>query len=207
MDDPDAYRVPRSPSRGEVREKGSCFLAFLTAAQGVEEALAFVASLRREYHDARHVPWAFRAGWGGGLEARSSDDGEPPGTAGIPILRALEAAGVSDACLAVVRYFGGVKLGTGGLSRAFRAAAEAALQDAELEPRLLRVNAEVDLPYPLEGPLRREAERVEALVGDLRFGEGLTATVAVPRSRWERFEGFLRTLSETSGGRVRWRLK
>jgi len=205
MDDPDAYLVPRALARGEVREKGSRFLAFLTAAGGAEEALAFVASLRREYHDARHLPWAFRAGWGGGMEARSSDDGEPSGTAGAPILRALEAARVSDACLAVVRYFGGVKLGTGGLSRAFRAAAEAALQGAELEPRVLRVVAEVDLPYPLEGLLRREAERVGALLGDLRFGEGITATVAVPRSQWERFEGFLRALSETSGGRVRWK--
>lgn len=205
MDDPDAYLVPRTPSRGEVREKGSRFLAFLTAAGGAEEASAFVASLRREHHDARHVPWAFRLGWGKGIEARSSDDGEPSGTAGTPILKALEAAGVSDACLAVVRYFGGVKLGTGGLSRAFRAAAEAALAAAELEPRFLRVEAEVDLPYALEGPLRREAERAGALLGDLRFGERITATLAVPRSRWERFEGFLRALSETSGGRVRWK--
>lgn len=207
MDDPDAYLVPRALGRGEVREKGSRFLAFLKAAGGAEEASAFIASLRREFHDARHVPWAFRIGWGEGLEARCSDDGEPSGTAGAPISRALEAAGVSDACLAVVRYFGGVKLGTGGLSRAFRAAAEAAIQGTEFAPRILRVEVEVDLPYPLEGMLRREAERAGALLGDLRFGEGITAAVAVPRSQWERFEGFLRALSESSGGRVRWKSK
>lgn len=207
MDDPDEYLSPRAIGRGEVREKGSRFLAFLKSAEGWEEASDFLSGLRREYHDARHIPWAFRSGWGDRLEARSSDDGEPSGTAGTPILRVLESAGVSDACLAVVRYFGGVKLGTGGLARAFRAAAQAAVEGTALTPKVLRVEAEVEVPYSLEGMLRREAERAGVAVRDVRFGEGITATLAVPRSRWERFEGLLKALSETSGGRVRWKSK
>ena len=130
MADGDARRVPAREGRGEVREKASRFFAFAARAGSVADAEAFVARLEREHHDATHVAFAWKIGGGPDAVRRSSDAGEPAGTAGKPILAAIESAGLVDVAAAVVRHFGGTKLGTGGLVRAYRSAAERALADA-----------------------------------------------------------------------------
>ena len=130
MADGDARRVPAREGRGEVREKGSRFFAFAVRAGTVADAEAFVERLEREHHDATHVAFAWKIGGGPEAVRRSSDAGEPAGTAGKPILAAIESAGLVDVAAAVVRHFGGTKLGTGGLVRAYRSAAERALADA-----------------------------------------------------------------------------
>ncbi len=127
----DSRRVPAREGRGEVREKGTRFFGFAAPAASADAAEEFLARLRREYHDATHVACAWRIG-GPGAEPRAesvkaSDDGEPSGTAGRPIGAAIASAGLTDVVAAVVRYFGGTKLGTGGLVRAYREAAEIAL--------------------------------------------------------------------------------
>jgi len=130
MADGDARRVPAREGRGEVREKGSRFFAFAVRAGTGADAEAFVERLEREHHDATHVAFAWKIGGGPEAVRRSSDAGEPAGTAGKPILAAIESAGLVDVAAAVVRHFGGTKLGTGGLVRAYRSAAERALADA-----------------------------------------------------------------------------
>ncbi|MBC7093361.1 YigZ family protein, partial [Candidatus Bipolaricaulota bacterium] len=102
-----------------VRER-SRFLAYVFPVETVEEADAALARLRREHHAARHIPYAYRLPTG---EGRASDDGEPAGSAGRPLLQLLEGEDLGGVLLAVVRYFGGVKLGVGGLARAYRDAA------------------------------------------------------------------------------------
>jgi uncharacterized YigZ family protein len=124
----DSRRVPVREGRAEIREKGSRFFGFAALAASPEAAEAFLEKLRREHHDATHVAFAWRFGGGGAESARSSDDGEPSGTAGRPIASAIAAAGLTDVAVAVVRYFGGTKLGTGGLARAYREAAAAAVE-------------------------------------------------------------------------------
>ncbi len=167
----------------------------------------FLEEVRKRYHDATHHCWAYRTGWEDDLESRCSDDGEPSHTAGVPILSTLETRDVSDACLVVVRYFGGIKLGTGGLMRAYRAAAAGALDEASLERFVMRSEWTIDLPYGAQGLFRHEAEGMDVQLEDLDYGESLTVRARVPR-RWDsRFASFLERLKESWKGGVSWKSK
>ena len=125
---PDFRRVPAREGRGEIREKGSRFFGFAARASSPEAAEAFLEKLRRAHHDATHVAFAFKVGSPEAESLKSSDDGEPSGTAGRPIASAIASANLSDVVVAVVRDYGGTKLGTGGLARAYREAAVLALE-------------------------------------------------------------------------------
>ncbi|OOF08907.1 YigZ family protein [Salinivibrio sp. PR5] len=138
------YRVPAQTVRCEQEIKKSRFITYLAHTQGEEDAKQFIQSLRETYPDARHHCWAFVAGrpessvqWGCG------DDGEPAGTAGKPMLAQLSGANVGEICAVVVRYFGGVKLGTGGLVKAYGSSVQQAL--AMMETREIAVT----VPYVL----------------------------------------------------------
>ena len=150
---PGSYLAPATPAFGELREKGSKFLAYLAPATGEAEVKAVLAALAARHPDASHHCWASRLGWP--PRERRDDAGEPGGTAGPPILRALQGAGVSDAVLVVVRWFGGTKLGKGGLVRAYGGAAREALATAALVPRLLRQEVELAMPYAHLGAVQR----------------------------------------------------
>jgi len=151
----DERRVPAREGRGEVREKGSRFFGFAARARSMAEAEAFVERLDREHHDATHVAFAWKLGAGSSASRRASDAGEPSGTAGRPILGAIESAGLTDAAVAVVRYYGGTKLGTGGLARAYRLAADRALAGAGSEVVYETVVLEVSCPHEKSGVVRR----------------------------------------------------
>ena len=130
----DIYRTIAKRCEGTYSELRSKFLAFALPVRSAEEALALVADFQKEYFDARHVCWAYRLG-AEGEEYRSNDNGEPSGTAGKPILGQIVSAELSDVLVVVVRYFGGVKLGTSGLIVAYRTAAAEALAAAEVIER------------------------------------------------------------------------
>lgn len=130
----DIYRTIAKRSEGTYSELRSKFLAFALPVRSAEEALALVAEFQKEYFDARHVCWAYRLG-AEGEEYRSNDNGEPSGTAGKPILGQIVSADLSDVLVVVVRYFGGVKLGTSGLIVAYRTAAAEALANADIIER------------------------------------------------------------------------
>ena len=115
-----------------VREKMSRFLAFALPASSAEEAKSIIADFTNRYHDARHVCWAYMTG-ADRAEYQSSDNGEPSGTAGKPILGQINSLGLTNVVVIVVRYFGGIKLGTSGLIAAYRQAAREALEDAGTE--------------------------------------------------------------------------
>jgi len=205
--DPWSYVTPASACSSEYKEQGSRFIAHLAPAGASGEALAFLESLRRRYHDATHHCWAFRTGWGEDLQVRSSDDGEPSHTAGEPILQSLEERAVSDACLVVVRYFGGVKLGTGGLARAYRAAARQALDAAVLNTRVLTEEWFIDLPYGAQGSLHHTAAELGVRLGSQAFAEGVSLVACVPKGAVEAFSARLERLSEQWKGAVRWKSK
>ncbi|HEY7864325.1 MAG TPA: YigZ family protein [Thermoanaerobaculia bacterium] len=125
--DSDAYDVASGIARGELREKASRFLAFVIPIASAEDASRELARLTKEHHDASHVCFAWKLGTGDAARRRASDAGEPGGTAGPPIASAIEASLLTDVLVAVVRHFGGTKLGKGNLARAYRAAAAGAL--------------------------------------------------------------------------------
>lgn len=142
----DTYLTLSEGGEASYTEKRSKFYAFAEHVSTEDEAKQRVAALKKKFYDARHVCFAYVLGFDG-AQTRSNDDGEPSGTAGRPILGALRSAGITFALVAVVRYFGGVKLGTGGLVVAYREAAAAAIAAATVEERLVMSYFKIDVPY------------------------------------------------------------
>lgn len=142
----DSYTTITDIAEGTYSELRSKFLAFAIPVRTADEALDWVAQYQKEYFDARHVCWAYRLGVDG-QEYRSNDNGEPSGTAGKPILGQLISHDLSDVLLVVVRYFGGVKLGTSGLIVAYRTAASEALAAANKIERLVEQEMKLTFTY------------------------------------------------------------
>jgi uncharacterized YigZ family protein len=187
-----SYRVAAGSAASELREKGSRFFAFVAPAASVAEAKARIDALAEEYSDATHVCFAWRVGWP--PAERAADAGEPAGTAGAPILRALQGAGVTGVVAAVVRYFGGTKLGKGGLARAYAEATRLALSALptrdERPSALVRVRA----PHERQGAVRRmlRPERIE-LAGE-RYGAEVELDLRVALDALDGFDAALAEL-------------
>jgi uncharacterized YigZ family protein len=162
--DPDRYDAAGAGPEAEIKVKASRFIGQVFPATTREEAEAALSSVRKRHHDARHHCWAFRVGAPGALVETSSDDGEPGGTAGVPILGALQRAGLHDAACVVTRWFGGTKLGTGGLVRAYGEAAQLAVEATPVRSVLRRAFFAVSCGYDevgtVEAILAKLADRV-----------------------------------------------
>ena len=139
------YRILRSVASAEIKDRGSRFLALVEPVASASEAAARRRELAREYRGATHLCWAERIGWP--AEERRSDAGEPAGTAGEPILRLLRGWELSDVLAVVVRCYGGVKLGKGGLARAYAGVVGAALDGAAIGRRYPEVELALEIPY------------------------------------------------------------
>jgi uncharacterized YigZ family protein len=165
-----------------LRERASRFLAFAFPCAAPEEASERIAALAREHHDATHVAFAWRVGDGDAARARSSDAGEPSGTAGKPIAAAIEASGLSDVVVAVVRHFGGTKLGTGGLARAYSEAAARALASAGARTVYETLTIEVTCPHARVSAVKRLVRPPEVAIAAEEFGAEARLALAVRRS-------------------------
>ena len=159
------YRVPRRAAQAEIEVKRSRFLCTLERVEDEQSARALVDRLRREHWDARHHCSAFVVGTPPVPVERSSDDGEPAGTAGAPMLEVLRGAGLSDTAVVVTRWFGGTLLGAGGLVRAYGDAVRAAVARAGLLERRLRSEVEVDLDHAEAGRVEDATALYDWLVG------------------------------------------
>jgi uncharacterized YigZ family protein len=156
----DSYKVLIKPSEGTYSELRSKFLAFAIPVRTAEEALEQVAKYQKEYFDARHVCWAYRLG-PEGEEYRSNDNGEPSGTAGKPILGQINSNNLTNILVVVVRYFGGIKLGTGGLIVAYRQAAADAIAACNIVERLVEDTIHIRFEYPLMNDVMRIVKEEE----------------------------------------------
>ena len=159
----DSYWTLAASAEGEYSEKRSKFLAYAYPVTTEEEALERVREMRARYYDARHVCWAYRLGPTGELY-RTNDDGEPSGTAGKPIHGLLVSQGLTEVIVLVVRYFGGVKLGTSGLIEAYREATLAALEDAPRRECILTEQISITFSYDLMGPVMRVVKESDARI-------------------------------------------
>ena len=166
----DTYRTIARPCEGLYKEKMSRFLSFAHPVQSVDEAMAVVARYKKEYFDARHCCWAYVIG-PDRAAFRSNDDGEPSGTAGKPILGQINSAGLTNVVICVVRYFGGIKLGTSGLIVAYRTAAAEALNAAEVIEQIVTTRLTVEFPYELMGDAMRVAKDEGADIAAQDFGQ------------------------------------
>ena len=144
----DIYKTIKDKSEGTYTELRSKFLAFAHPVSTVEEAMALVEQYQKKYYDAGHVCWAYMIG-ADRETFRSNDNGEPSGTAGKPILGQINSNDLTDIIILVVRYFGGVKLGTSGLIVAYRTAAAEAISAATIEERQVEATYDFTFEYPL----------------------------------------------------------
>jgi uncharacterized YigZ family protein len=164
----DTYRTIKSLSEGYYTEKRSRFLSFAMPVRTPEEAKEYVREYRKKYYDARHVCWAYRIGAGCKV-FRANDDGEPSSTAGKPILGQISASELTDILVIVVRYFGGIELGTGGLIAAYRAAAAEAIAAAETEERTVDEDLTVVFEYPYLDSIMRIVKEEQPEIVSRKF--------------------------------------
>ncbi|KJL34151.1 IMPACT family protein [Microbacterium azadirachtae] len=174
-----------APVTRELVVKKSRFIAHLVPVRSVAEADEVIGSIRRQYWDARHNCTAMVTGVTGD-QARSSDDGEPSGTAGIPMLEVLRRRGLTDVVAVVTRYFGGVKLGAGGLIRAYSTAVSDALDESVLLHRRELLEARVDVPHAdagrIDNGLRDWAGTHGSSFGEVVYGSSASFTLWIPLS-------------------------
>ena len=189
-----------SPVLYEIQR--SRFLAYAIHAEDEEEVRAWLASVKKEHYEARHVPYAMVLGARADRQ-RSSDDGEPGGTAGSPILEAIKACEITNAAVAVVRYFGGIKLGAGGLIRAYAHAAGLGL-DAAAKIRMMPLHTMyVQLDYDLLVAAERYVRDAELTTGETSYADDVTLTLLVPTGDIELHQ---HALTDLTAGRARYRL-
>lgn len=189
------YRVPAGTARIEHEVSRSRFIATLGNAESVEAARAFIHERRAEMPDATHHVYAFKVGYGSSITEGVSDDGEPTGTAGPPVLAVLRGADVGDAVLVVTRYFGGIKLGTGGLVRAYGDAARAVIGVMVTQEKIEQRRIGLTLPYPLYERVKRIAGQYEASLDAEEFGAEVTLYLTLPLTALELFTAAIRDLS------------
>lgn len=196
-----SFRTIRSEFRHEIEKiKGSRFIGILTPVQDSDAALAALQRIREEFADARHHCWAWRLG-ADRDRFRFGDDGEPSGSAGRPILQALDGQELTDILAVVVRYFGGTKLGVGGLIRAYGGCAAETIGQAPIEVQRITETLRVQYGYELSNAVDATlAAYPEATLLDSDYGEVVTMTVAVPSEDSARFTA---ELNERSAGRIR----
>lgn len=176
-----SYSAPAGEAWGEIREKGSRFLAWVGPVVDEESAKAALDGLARRYPDASHHCWAWRLG--SPPRERSSDAGEPSGTAGVPILQVLRGAGLSDVLAVVVRWFGGTKLGKGGLARAYAGAAREALAALPVTRRVPTVRMVVEVPYERVGAVKRLIHPPEVELESEEYGAAARLALVVHEER------------------------
>ncbi len=195
------YTVPARRHRVEETIRRSRFITTVERAGSADAARAVVEAVRAEFPDATHNCWAFVAGPPGSTGAVGmSDDGEPHGTAGRPMLNALLHGEVGEIVAVVTRYYGGVKLGRGGLGRAYSGGVQRALETLPRAERIERVALDVSAPYAAVDPLRRLLDDLDAVILDEEYGATVHYRVAVPVTSRERL---VSALAELTAGEAR----
>ena len=190
------YYIPTKAAEAELVEKRSRFIGQVRPVETEEEARAFVEQVKKKHYDARHSCWCYRLR-DGGVE-RYSDDGEPQGTAGQPMLNVFQREEVTNVVCVVTRYFGGVLLGAGGLVRAYTQSAKDALDAAGISVVRRWVAAAVPCPYSFFDRVKLEVEAHGGVLGEIEYAADVTVHALLPEERAEAFAARMTEL--TAGG-------
>ncbi len=174
----DTYKSIAAPSEGLFKDQGSRFIALAYPVESEEEVKSLLEKARKEYHDARHHCVAYRIGLKGEVW-RASDDGEPAGSAGRPILGQIDSAGLSDIAVIVVRYFGGIKLGISGLIRAYKSSTADALEKAQIIEKIAGVWYEISFDYAQMPEVMKVVKDLGLPTRNQQFGENCSMHIRV----------------------------
>ncbi len=196
----DSYYTLAKAESCEIKVKGSRFIGYVRPAKDIDEAEDFIQTITKKHYDATHNCFAYRVGLNDKSRSRFSDDGEPSGTAGRPILEAIDGRQLTDSVCVVTRYYGGTKLGTGGLSRAYGECAGLALDKAGKVQQFLTDSVRIIFPYDMTGPVMTWVERLECRVQNTLYGNEVTLDLHV---RLSRKESLIKQLSDATAGKIR----
>lgn len=191
----DSYKtISDSVGEGYYTEKRSKFFAFAHHVRNTDEIKALQLQYKKKYYDARHVCYAYRLG-PDGSEFRTNDDGEPSSTAGKPILGVMLSNEVSDIAIFVIRYYGGVNLGTGGLIVAYREAAQDALANCEIVEQLVEEEFTYTFSYPMMNSVMRVIKDIQPRIIAQEFDNTCSITMAIRKSEMPRLKNALEKLT------------
>ena len=182
------YLIPADITHYDQEIKRSKFLTWITPIDSPESAKQWIQSKREEFPDARHVCWAYIAGPPNTPLKSMSDDGEPNGTAGKPMLNVLEHSGVGDIATVVVRYFGGTKLGTGGLVRAYSSSVSEAMKQATFVDKVAMSILNLEFPYAEEAQVRYLLEDEDGKVSNVKYTDVVLFQCCLPITKIEQFK-------------------
>lgn len=196
----DSYCTLASSGEAKLKEKGSVFIAMAVPIASAEEADTVLNGWRKQYYDATHIGWARRIGPPQKVQERADDDGEPHGSTGPPILNAIKGADLFDVLVGVVRYYGGTKLGVGGLIRAYGGAAADAVLEAPRKTIWVTSVVEVHVPHERAGAVYALADKREAKVAAPEYEtSGLKLELTILSSR---AQGLADDIREMTAGRA-----
>lgn len=178
------YPIPAEQSVAEVVIKKSRFIAYARHIVSRETGMAWLEEIKAEYPDARHHCWAYLIGDPScATNAGMGDDGEPSGTAGKPILNVLNHKKIGDVMIIVVRYFGGIKLGAGGLTRAYSQAAQAVMEILPIEQQVVMDRIQLECDFSLEQQIRHWTGLVEGEVSEVNYGQQVEMLLLTPQNK------------------------
>ena len=191
----DEYKtITNKIGEGTYSEKRSKFLAFSHPVESLEEVKDIVAAYRKKYYDARHVCYAYMLG-AERTDFRANDDGEPSSTAGKPILGQINSNDLTYILIIVVRYYGGVNLGTGGLIVAYKTAAAAAIDNSEVEVRQVEELVKYDFPYVMMNDVMRVVKDMQPRIVKQEYDNTCSITLSIRKSEADTLRGRLSKLS------------
>lgn len=191
----DLYKtISDSVGEGYYTEKRSKFFAFAHHVRSVDEVKVLHQQYKKKYYDARHVCYAYRIG-PEGEEFRANDDGEPSSTAGKPILGAMLSAEISDVVIFVIRYYGGVNLGTGGLIVAYREAAQDAIAHCEVVEQIVEEQLTYTFSYPMMNSVMKVVKDLQPRIVAQQFDNTCSITLAIRKSEMPRLKASLENLT------------
>lgn len=191
------YTTIAGEGQAEYEDRKSVFIGHAMPVKSEEDAVRYIKNIRHKYSDARHNVHAFMIG--NGTVSRSNDDGEPSGSAGVPVLEVIRKSGITDVCIVVTRYFGGILLGTGGLVRAYSAAAKAAIENAGIVTYEQYTVMRLDCGYSEYQKISNELARVGAIIDSSDFGAAVTVVFAVKSGV---ADGICNVIRELSAGKT-----
>lgn len=193
------YPIPAGESRVELHVKNSRFIGRAAYTPGVDQAKAFIEQVKAEEPNNSHAVYAFAVGHGASVTHGMSDAGEPSGTAGRPALAVVKGSGLGDVTVVIVRYFGGTKLGTGGLVKAYTETAQLALAELETTEKVERTSVRITVEYPHYEPIKRLVEAHNGRIDDETFAADVTLFLTFIVDDLPAFEA---DLSEATRGQV-----
>ncbi len=193
------YPIPAGEHEIEIVIRRSRFIGSAAYTPTVEAARAFIAEIRRRYPDASHHVYAFAVGYGASVTHGMSDDGEPSGTAGKPTLAVVRGSGLGDVTVVTTRYFGGTKLGTGGLVKAYTETAQLVLAEIPRTEKIEKREISITVPYHFYEPVRRLVAQFEGEITTETFATDVQLTLTFPVSAVSEFAA---ALSELTGGQI-----